>query len=83
MHALHELAEATSRNTGVRCVFECPQPVLISDAADRRPALPNHAGGDKQRTQHAGHVRFALAWSGTMRSCYLKWMTMARAFPIR
>jgi len=26
MHALHELAEATVRSTGVRCVFECPQP---------------------------------------------------------
>ena len=33
MHALHELAEATSRNTGVRCVFECPQPVRVPDAA--------------------------------------------------
>lgn len=32
-HALHELAEATARTTGVRCVFECPQPVRVPDAA--------------------------------------------------
>ncbi|MGB8352971.1 MAG: sensor histidine kinase, partial [Chthoniobacteraceae bacterium] len=33
MHALHEIAEATSRNTTVRCVFECPQPVRVPDEA--------------------------------------------------
>ena len=33
MHALHELAEATARNTGVRCVFECPRLVRVPDAA--------------------------------------------------
>jgi signal transduction histidine kinase len=33
MHALHELAEATSRNTAVRCVFECLQPVRVPDEA--------------------------------------------------
>ena len=33
MHALHELAEATTRHAGVRCVFECPQPVRVPDAA--------------------------------------------------
>jgi signal transduction histidine kinase len=32
MHALHELAEATSRSTGVRCAFECPQPVRVPDS---------------------------------------------------
>jgi signal transduction histidine kinase len=33
MHALHELAEATVRSTGVRCVFECPQPVRVREVA--------------------------------------------------
>ena len=33
MHALHELAETTTHNTGVHCVFECPQPVRVADAA--------------------------------------------------
>ena len=32
MHALHELAEATSRSTGVRCAFECPQSVRVPDS---------------------------------------------------
>ena len=31
MHALYELAEATTRSTGVRCAFECPQPVRVHD----------------------------------------------------
>jgi signal transduction histidine kinase len=33
MHSLHELAEATARSTGVRCTFECPQPVRVPDVA--------------------------------------------------
>jgi signal transduction histidine kinase len=33
MHTLHELAEATVRSTGVRCVFECPQPVRVREVA--------------------------------------------------
>jgi signal transduction histidine kinase len=33
MHALHELAEATMRSTGVRCVFECSQPVRVREVA--------------------------------------------------
>ncbi len=33
MHALRELAEATARSTGVRCAFECPQPVRVPDSA--------------------------------------------------
>jgi signal transduction histidine kinase len=32
MHALQELAETTSRSTGVRCAFECPQPVRVPDS---------------------------------------------------
>src|SRR6202042_7461 len=32
MHALHELAETTQRSTGVRCAFECPQPVRVPDS---------------------------------------------------
>jgi signal transduction histidine kinase len=32
MHALHELAETTSRSTGVRCAFECPEPVRVPDS---------------------------------------------------
>ena len=32
-HALHILAETTALSTGVRCVFECPAPVRVPDAA--------------------------------------------------
>ncbi|MEP6671977.1 MAG: sensor histidine kinase [Chthoniobacter sp.] len=31
MHALHELAEATARSARLRCIFDCPQPVQVSD----------------------------------------------------
>jgi signal transduction histidine kinase len=33
MNALHALADTTARSSGVRCVFECPQPVRVADAA--------------------------------------------------
>jgi signal transduction histidine kinase len=33
MHALHELADATERTTRLRCVFECPSPVSVPEAA--------------------------------------------------
>jgi signal transduction histidine kinase len=33
IHALHELAEATTRSTGVRCIFDCPLPVSAPDVA--------------------------------------------------
>lgn len=32
-HALQSLAESTTRSTGVRCVFECPDPVEVTDDA--------------------------------------------------
>jgi signal transduction histidine kinase len=32
IHALHELAEATTRNTGARCIFDCASPVSVPDA---------------------------------------------------
>jgi signal transduction histidine kinase len=33
MHALHELAKATTRSTGVRCIFDSPLPVSVPDVA--------------------------------------------------
>ena len=33
MHALHELAEATTRSTGVRCIVDSPLPVSVPDVA--------------------------------------------------
>ena len=33
MHALHELADSTERTTRLRCVFECPVPVSVPEAA--------------------------------------------------
>ncbi len=33
MHALHELAESTGRTARLRCVFECPTPVRVPEAA--------------------------------------------------
>ena len=33
LHALHALADSTAHSTGVRCVFECPIPVRVPDAA--------------------------------------------------
>ena len=37
MHALHELAEVTTRSSDIRCVFDCPQPVQVADGV-----LSNH-----------------------------------------
>lgn len=31
MHALHELAETTTSSSGVRCIFDCPQPLNVPD----------------------------------------------------
>jgi signal transduction histidine kinase len=33
MHALHALADSTARTGKLRCVFECPRPVNVSDAS--------------------------------------------------
>ncbi len=33
IHALHELAEATTRNTDARCIFDCMLPVSVPDVA--------------------------------------------------
>jgi signal transduction histidine kinase len=33
IYALHELAEATTCSTGVRCIFDCPLPVSVPDIA--------------------------------------------------
>jgi signal transduction histidine kinase len=32
-HALQALADSTARSSGVRCVFECPEPVTVNDEA--------------------------------------------------
>ena len=67
-HALHELAEATTRNTAVRCVFDSPQPVRVPDAAlaGHLYRIAQEAVNNALKHAAAREIRLALERRGDM-----------------
>ena len=62
MHALHALADATNRNGGVRCVFECPAPVRVPDAelAGQLYRIAQEAVNNALKHASPGEIRIGL-----------------------
>ncbi|MEO6785718.1 MAG: sensor histidine kinase [Chthoniobacteraceae bacterium] len=62
MHALHALADTTTRSGGVRCVFECPAPVLVPDAelAGQLYRIAQEAVNNALKHAAPGEIRIGL-----------------------
>jgi signal transduction histidine kinase len=62
MHALHELAEVTRRSSGLRCVFECPQPVATPDVvlAGHLYRIAQEAVSNALKHARANEIRIGL-----------------------
>ena len=66
MHALHDLADVTTRSGNVRCVFECPVPVRMPDAelAGQLFRIAQEAVNNALKHAAPGEIRISLERSG-------------------
>ena len=66
MHALHELAEVTMRSSGVRCIFDCPQPVSVPDVvlAGHLYRIAQEAVNNALKHAAANEIRLGLERRG-------------------
>jgi signal transduction histidine kinase len=62
MHALHALADSTAQAVGVRCVFECPAPVLVksSTTASQFYRIAQEAVNNAVKHAAASEIRIGL-----------------------
>lgn len=62
MHALRALTDSTERTTQVRCVFECPVPVRIPEAAvaGHLYRIAQEAVNNALKHSHPGEIRIGL-----------------------
>ncbi|MBX7207491.1 MAG: sensor histidine kinase [Verrucomicrobiaceae bacterium] len=65
-HALQSLAESTAQTAGVRCVFECPEPVEVADeeTAGNLYRIAQEAVTNALKHASAGEIRIALERRG-------------------
>lgn len=61
-HALQSLAESTAQSTGVRCVFECPEPVGLADdeIGGNLYRIAQEAVNNALKHASAGEIRIGL-----------------------
>ncbi|MDR3401343.1 MAG: sensor histidine kinase [Chthoniobacter sp.] len=66
MHALDELAEATTRSSGLRCIFDCPQPVSVADVvvAGHVYRIAQEALNNALKHARAKEIRIGLEFRG-------------------